>query len=458
MDDEFDTLAARVEEVSNRAFAFVPLPWRVLFLIGAALLSWTSNLHLLHLLGIDTAFALDMHSSSHLPYSHAAGSSGSTHLYVALYKLFATYASWCFGCWMLFRAFCGGNVEIMDQYKTIPQLCGLVAFIVLICPYNIVRKRERDLFLHGLYRCFFSPFKHPIYFSDVIMADIFTSLAKVFGDFWISACMLAPGGSLRSFPVQTGWMRLVPSFMMSAPYLIRFRQCLVEFLSAPYLSDKRALFNAIKYATAFPVIFLSTAQSQVIEELAASKGADVTRTPWYGEQNLFKLWLLAVAINSGYSFWWDVTNDWGLSLLKPNWARTQPHPSALLMPQTPTSPVWSADLDESLPPAPALSRPHPTKPQQSRGLRRVLLFNDHMVYYVAIALDLVLRLTWSLRLSSHLYTLADIEGGVFLLEALEIIRRWVWVFFRVEWEVAKRTRHTSMVVVHGEEELELVDQ
>jgi len=37
--------------------------------------------------------------------------------------------------------------------------------------------------------------------------------------------------------------------------------------------------------------------------------------------------------------------------------------------------------------------------------------------------------------------LADIEGGVFLLEALEIIRRWVWVFFRIEWETVKKTKH-----------------
>jgi len=147
MDDEVATLASRVEEVSSRAFAFVPLPWRILFLTGAALLGWASNLHILSLLGIDTTFALDMHSHPHLPYSLAGAPAGSAHLYSALYKLFMAYAGWCFGCWLLFRAFCAGNLEMMDYYKIIPQFCGTVIFIVLVCPFNIVRKRERDMFL-----------------------------------------------------------------------------------------------------------------------------------------------------------------------------------------------------------------------------------------------------------------------------------------------------------------------
>ena len=154
--------------------------------------------------------------------------------------------------------------------------------------------------------------------------------------------------------------------------------------------------------------------------------------------------LVAVAINSCYSFWWDVTNDWGLSLLRPDAEQTtSPSPSQPAspgtFPQTPISPIWSADLDAP-PPTPGLPLAV-TIHHQSQGLRPILLFNDPLLYYVAIGLNLILRLTWSLRLSSHLHTLADIEGGVFLLEALEIIRRWVWVFFRIEWETVKKTKH-----------------
>jgi len=69
-----------------------------------------------------------------------------------------------------------------------------------------------------------------------------------------------------------------------------------------------------------------------------------------------------------------------------------------------------------------------------------MLFPDTLMYYLAVALNLVLRCTWSLKLSAHLHSLAQLEHGIFIMEALEILRRWVWVFFRVEWEVVKKAR------------------
>lgn len=70
----------------------------------------------------------------------------------------------------------------------------------------------------------------------------------------------------------------------SLPYFIRFRQCVKEFNDSGYTAD-RSFFNAIKYASAFPVIFLSTAQ-RVLVERAKSSGEQV----WFGEYTLFRLW------------------------------------------------------------------------------------------------------------------------------------------------------------------------
>ena len=78
------------------------------------------------------------------------------------------------------------------------------------------------------------------------------------------------------------------------------------------------------------------------------------------------------------------------------------------------------------------------------GLRSPLLFRDSIVYYIAVLLNFVLRFTWSLKLSSHLHTVAELESGVFLMEALELIRRWMWVFFRVEWEVVKNMQEREV--------------
>ena len=73
----------------------------------------------------------------------------------------------------------------------------------------------------------------------------------------------------------------------SIPYGIRFRQCLVEYLSSPN-GGKRPLYNAIKYATAFPVIYLSAAQRLV--EVEPVLFDDYKSPIWYSQHPVFTLW------------------------------------------------------------------------------------------------------------------------------------------------------------------------
>lgn len=160
MDVDADTLASRVEDKSSSWFTFVPLPWRVALLTGVGILCWASNLQFLHLMGIDTAYVLDMHSHINAQHSipitptpTSTPTFGPTpptlsrRLYIAVYKIFWTYAAWTFGCWLLFRALCGGDVQMIDQYKIVPEICAVGILIALVCPLNVIRKRERRLFL-----------------------------------------------------------------------------------------------------------------------------------------------------------------------------------------------------------------------------------------------------------------------------------------------------------------------
>ena len=104
--------------------------------------------------------------------------------------------------------------------------------------------------------------------------------------------------------------------------------------------------------------------------------------------------LFFVFLNSFYSFYWDVAKDWDLTLFSE--ARNDPdHP-------------WA--------------------------LRRHRFFHSNSMYYYVIVIDLLLRCTWSFKLSPHLDHFNDLEGGIFLMEVLEVFRRWVWIFFRVETE------------------------
>ena len=101
-------------------------------------------------------------------------------------------------------------------------------------------------------------------------------------------------------------------------------------------------------------------------------------------------------INSGYSFYWDVTKDWDLTLLTP--ARH--------------------------------SHEYPY------GLRRHRYFTDRH-YYIAIAVDLAIRFSWLSRYVPGFLWLSDTEFGLFVLMFLEVARRWMWNFLRIETEWSK---------------------
>lgn len=235
-------------------------------------------------------------------------------------------------------------------------------------------------------------------FGDILLADALTSYAKVLGDLFVSLCMLVSTGISSTGPPDRncGGTFLVP-FVISIPSLIRLRQCLTEYLRVRKANKRNGpggsgagwggvhLANALKYSTAFPVVILSALQrSPDPNQFGVS------------EATLFRLWMAAVVVNSGYSFYWDVARDWDLSLFSTPQERNNPeHP-------------W--------------------------GLRRHRYFHAKEFYYGAIVMDALLRCTWSLKLSPHLDHFNDLEGGIFTMEVLEVLRRWVWIFFRVECE------------------------
>lgn len=132
-------------------------------------------------------------------------------------------------------------------------------------------------------------------FGDVMLADILTSYAKVLGDLWVTGCMFLGGISAAGKPDRAcGGKLAVPLviryisqlvFLMSLPYLIRLRQCFIEFSRARG-SGTQHLLNALKYASAFPVILLSAMQRTYISPVEDKYPDKV----WFGEMMLFRLW------------------------------------------------------------------------------------------------------------------------------------------------------------------------
>jgi hypothetical protein len=138
------------------------------------------------------------------------------------------------------------------------------------------------------------------------------------------------------------------------------------------------LANAAKYSSAFPVIILGA----------------MLRNKKDGSPGLFRAWVLACLVNSLYSWYWDVAKDWDLTL-------------------------FSKDRNS---------------PDHPYGLRQPLLVHKPGVYYAVIVMDVMLRCTWMIKLSSTMDHFSDFESSIFLLQFLEVFRRWVWIFFRVETE------------------------
>ncbi|KAF8135807.1 EXS family-domain-containing protein [Boletus edulis] len=389
--------------------AIFPLPFRALFLVALGVLGWATNLHGLQLLGIDGPGLLELQASSiQLPLRSPSPSSGghpsARSFYMPLYRMFVAYTSWCFVAWFLFRAVTQSDATLADVFRYVPAVCILGVVTALVCPYDILHKRERDC---TAARCLFPVSDSPVYFSDVVFADVLTSFAKVLGDMWLSLCMLLPGGSLLQPPPQDGWYQWILPSLMSLPYLIRLRQCLIEY-NSPTNSSRRPLFNAIKYASSFPVIFLSAAQRIVI--------SDLVQTHWR-------------FLNSLYSFWWDLTNDWGLCLL--------------------TRSSINSREDQTLSSLDATRRRGASYPY---GLRSVLLY-PLSAYPMAIFLNFILRMT------CHLYSQSHGSVLIFWLEIAEVLRRWVWVFLRIEWETVKRGKDKAGPAENGlpSDDIELFD-
>lgn len=234
-----------------------------------------------------------------------------------------------------------------------------------------------------------------------MLADLLTSFAKVAGDLFVMVCMaFSSRVSYLSKPDQAFGGSVMVPLIISAPYMIRLKQCISAYRAG---GPRANLFNALKYSTAFPVIVLSALQrTYAVEEVHGSEGpALLRRQAAQPSSSMFTCWIISVLINSLYSFYWDVTNDWDLTLL---------------------------------------TRPSQPGSRKLWGLRADLYIPRPALYYGVIAVNFCLRMTWSIKLSPHLHHLNDMEGGIFLLEVLEVFRRWVWIVFRTETEWV-RTRH-----------------
>ncbi|KAL4340677.1 hypothetical protein GQ457_08G022910 [Hibiscus cannabinus] len=290
-----------------------------------------------------------------------------------------------------------------------PVILYVAVALLLAFPFDIFYFSSRYFLLRTLWRialplqatslpirCII--LKLPISFPDFFLADILTSMAKVFSDLERSVCRMvhhqvATIAWLEADSVCGSHSAAIP-LVLVIPYTWRLMQCLRQYMDT---KEKTILLNALKYSTAVPVIFLSALKYHVLPD---------TWTCVYR-----RVWLFSSVVNSLYSFYWDVTHDWDLSVFTRIFKFNKP------------------------------------------SYYSNLLYGRRWVYFWVIGSDLILRCTWTYKLSAHL---RHNYLTVFMITTLEMLRRFQWIFFRIENEWNKIAK--SGVQLHPVTEVEREDE
>jgi len=319
----------------------------------------------------------------------------------------------------------------------IPISTLIITIYIVFMPHRAMYRKERMKFVNSLIRIITPTIKVETPFFDNVLADLITSFSKVVGDVYVALAELfielvvvpiadkrfgdniinIDGKSQKDVSIHIHhhiFLDLFGSLMILVPYLFRLRQCIADYNTKATPSQRRkSLFNAIKYGTSIPVYCLSGYYSWIKSDIKNTDDKDLLVPMYKHAKVVFALWVIASFINSGYSYYWDIFNDWELGKRR-------------------------KESEDKFP----------------LFLRPFLHFSKHWTYYAVMIVDLILRFTWFVDvfpifqlknpfLVDDTPTIPEdiikmrIEKLLLsrlLLRLLEVIRRWLWIFFRVEKE------------------------
>ncbi|XP_026525020.1 xenotropic and polytropic retrovirus receptor 1 [Notechis scutatus] len=255
--------------------------------------------------------------------------------------------------------------------------------LFLINPTKTFYYKSRFWLLKLLFRVFTAPF-HKVGFADFWLADQLNSLAVILMDLEYMICFYsfelqwkAKDALLKDtgLHICNTYAYGVRAVVQCIPAWLRFVQCLRR-----YRDTKRAfphLVNAGKYSTTFFMVTFAALYSTH----KVQKHNDY--------QVFFYLWIVFYFISSCYTLIWDLKMDWGL-------------------------------FDKNA--------------GENTFLREEIVYPQKAYYYCAIVEDVILRFAWTIQISLTTMEIhpfaADIIATVFA--PLEVFRRFVWNFFRLE--------------------------
>ena len=281
-----------------------------------------------------------------------------------------------------------------------PSIFYMVGLLLLLLPMDVLHRPGRERLLFNFYRVCI-PSAKGVRFVEVLLGDVMTSLCKVFADMEVTFCvilahMAAKPHSIVGDPSRDIAVAKDLSLYGCSDSWVRPLVTSVPFLLRfhqcirAYIAtrEQKNLLNSAKYISSLPVIWISAFTHHYPDH-------EFTET-------LKAIWVLAVSFNSFFSFMWDIVMDWGFC---------------------------RSGASNFL-------------------LREHLVYRHAVFYYWGIVVDFFLRVLWSFKLGVHLQLSA--EGHTFVLEVLEVFRRHLWIFFRVEWEAIDSGRIPTHVFSYSD--------
>ncbi|EYU44133.1 hypothetical protein MIMGU_mgv1a002044mg [Erythranthe guttata] len=260
-----------------------------------------------------------------------------------------------------------------ERFQTLTELVPLALVLVVLsitfCPFNIIYRSSRYFLLSCAWHCLCAPL-YKVTLSDFFLADQLTSQVQAFRSiqFYVYYYALGDFRKRSNKFLGTSVYDLLYIVVAIIPYWSRVLQCLRRLFEE---RDPMQGFNALKYLSTIAALVMRTMYSLNL------------RKPMF--------WRIMAASTSGfttvYNTYWDIVIDWGL--LRKN--------------------------------------------SKNPWLRDKLLISNKAVYFVAIVVNILLRLVWmQLVLDFNETRFLHRKAMVTLVACLEIIRRGIWNFFRLE--------------------------
>jgi len=257
-----------------------------------------------------------------------------------------------------------------------PAFLALIMLIFMLNPTRTFQHDARFWSLKVVFRIFMAPFFY-VGFADFWLADQMNSLGQALKDFQFLLCFYInrlSDGNWSALKVEEcgfgGWWLV--ALVSSLPAWFRFAQCIRR-----YRDTKEAfphLVNAGKYSsTLFTVVFSS---------LNSAYGTAGSKHPF------FYVWLLSAVVSSIYGYIWDIKMDWGF---------------------------FTDNAGDN------------------KFLREEIVYSSKNYYYFAIVEDFFIRFSWVyILLLQEFGSPIPMEIVVTIFSCLEVIRRFIWNFFRLE--------------------------